>query len=160
MEIFDGPLLALPALQVSRRLRRSVLPVLLLHCADVGGQSRSIGFEVWNHAATGKIALLHSGHTLYFDVRAKFAQIGHTSIFSIFYSQEDHGQTFKRVNSSDFCDAFRMYAIPDKYATDSLWFVSIIRKRHSGTQELLMVGAAYFGVGECLLRIKRAVGFP
>jgi len=77
-------------------------------------------------------------NTLYFDVRAKFAQIGHTSIFSIFYSQEDHGQTFKRVNSSDFCDAFRMYAIPDKYATDSLWFVSIIRKRHSGTQELLM----------------------
>jgi len=31
-----------------------------------------------------------------------------------------------------------MYAIPDKYATDKLWFVSVIRKRHSGTQELLM----------------------
>jgi len=58
--------------------------------------------------------------------------------FSIFYSQEYHGQAFKRVNSIDFCDAFRMYAIPDEYATDKLWFVSIIRKRHSGTQELLM----------------------
>ena len=58
--------------------------------------------------------------------------------FLYLYGQEDHGQTFKRVNSSDYCDAFRMFAIPDKYATDKLWFVSIIRKRHSGTQELLM----------------------
>ena len=65
-------------------------------------------------------------------------KLSHTSIFSIFYSQENHGQTFKRVNSSDFCDAFRMYAIPDEYATDKLWYVSIIRKRISGTQELLM----------------------
>ena len=124
--------------QTPRRLRRSVLPVLLLHCANVGGRSRSIRFEVRNHAATGKVALLHSGHTLYFDVRAKFAQIGHTSIFSIFYSQEDHGQTFLRVTCSDYCDDFRMYAIPDRYATDKLWCVSIIRKRHSWTQELLM----------------------
>jgi hypothetical protein len=31
-----------------------------------------------------------------------------------------------------------MYAIPDEYATDKLWYVSIIRKRISGTQELLM----------------------
>ena len=55
-----------------------------------------------------------------------------------FYSQEDYGQTFMRVTSSNYCDDFRMCAIPDKYATDRLWFVSIIRKRHSWTQELLM----------------------
>ena len=43
-----------------------------------------------------------------------------------------------RVTSSDYCDDFRMYAIPGRYATDKLWCVSIIRKRHSWTQELLM----------------------
>jgi len=43
-----------------------------------------------------------------------------------------------RVTSSDYRDDFRMYAIPDRYATGKLWVVSIIRKRHSGTQELLM----------------------
>ena len=39
-----------------------------------------------------------------------------------------------------------MYAIPDEYATDKLWFVSIIRKRISGTQELLKRWSRYFGV--------------
>ena len=43
-----------------------------------------------------------------------------------------------RVTRSDYCDDFRMYAIPDRYATNKLWCVSIIRKRHSWTQELLM----------------------
>jgi hypothetical protein len=69
--------------------------------------------------------------------QSKIPSIRHTSIFYS-YGQEWHGQTFKCVNSGDFCDAFRVFSIPDKYATDKLWSVSIIRKRHSGTQELLM----------------------